>query len=95
MFYDIGYLWLWLVLVLLIGVAVGMNTSPPDWSAPIPDSRIKQALIALVVAAIIAWLHIFAGVFAFWWETAVDFAAAYLIGGVIGGRLPKRSVTAS
>jgi hypothetical protein len=85
MIYDIAFIWPWLILALILGGAVGRNADAIDWQESWRDSWIKRWAIVLVVALIIDWLHIFPGRFAFWWETAILFAAAYLIGGILGG----------
>jgi membrane protein YdbS with pleckstrin-like domain len=86
MIYDFTFLWPWLALAAILGGAVGWNSeAPPEWATAWRENWLKQALIALVVAVIIAWLHVFPGRVGYWWETAVLFAAAYLVGGVIGG----------
>ncbi len=87
MFYDLSFLGPWLVLVALLGVAVGWKSDAPDWRAPLRDSWFKRVLVALVVAVVIAWLHIFKGRFEFWWESAILFAAVYMLFGALGARL--------
>jgi len=89
MFYDLSFLGPWLVLAAILGVAVGMNTEAPDWRASLRDSWFKKALIALAIAVVIAWLHLFSGRFAFWWESAILFAAVYLLFGALGSRLKR------
>ena len=89
MIYDITFVWPWLILALLLGGAIGRSSDPIDWQQGWRDSWFIRTVIVLVIALIIDWLHIFPGRFAFWWETAILFAAAYLIGGALGGFLKR------
>ena len=89
MFYDLSFLGPWLALAAVLGVAVGMNSEAPDWHAPWRNSWFKKALIGLVVAVVIAWLHIFSGRFEFWWESAILFVAVYLLFGALGSRFKR------
>jgi membrane protein YdbS with pleckstrin-like domain len=89
MFYDLSFLGPWLALAAILGVAVGMNAEAPDWNASWRDSWFKKALIGLVIAVVIAWLHIFSGRFGFWWESAILFVAIYLLFGALGARFKR------
>jgi len=93
MLYDISFLWPWLLLAAVIGLAVGMSAEPPDFGQSWRESWFKQALIAIVVALVVAWLHILPGRAAFWWESAILFAIVYLLAGVVGGRFPRKSAS--
>ena len=89
MFYDLSFLGPWLALAAVLGVVVGMYSEAFDWHAPWRDSWVKKALIGLVVAVVIAWLHIFSGRTGFWWESVILFAAVYLLFGALGFRLKR------
>jgi hypothetical protein len=89
MFYDLSFLGPWLVLTALLGAGVGWKSEAPDWRAPLRDSWIKIAIVALVIAVVIDWLHVFHGRFAFWWESAILFAVVYLLFGALVARLKR------
>lgn len=89
MFYDESFLWLWLALSVLLGGYIGWRNEAPEPQAPWFNGWFRNALIALIVAAILALFGLLPGRAALWLETAVIFFVAYLIGGLAGGALKR------
>ena len=89
MIYDIYYLWVWLVLTALVGGAVGWRHEVAGPQQPWFTGWFRGALIALIVAFLVAIVHLFSGGLAFWVETAVLFFVVYVLGALAGGAVKR------
>ena len=87
--YDISHLWAWLALAIVLGGAVGWFTEGPEPQGPWLYGWVRGAIYLLAFAIVLVGIHAFSGRVAFWLESAVLFALAYLFGGVAGGALRR------
>jgi len=92
MSYDVSFLGGWLALAALVGLGVGWYAEASEPQEPLLQGRFRAALIALAVAFVAAFIHLFSGRLAFWLESAVLFGVVYLVGCFVGGAVRRTRV---
>jgi len=83
--YDLSHLWAWLALAVILGGFIGWRNEGPEPQQPWLYGWVRGALYLLIFAIVLVAIHAFAGRMAFWLESAVLFALAYVFGAIVAG----------